>query len=66
MTELATGMTTLDGQPPHAHAFELDEYRNGETKGQIGSGQAPHTHAIVGGKVQASGWDNHTHELATR
>lgn len=63
MASKMTGWT--DVVDMHAHAYEMDEYGNGATKGQIGQGDmAPHTHQIVAKKIQPSGTDNHTHKLA--
>lgn len=59
-----TGFTTVNGDSPHAHAYEVDEYGNGKTIGMIGGGSAPHTHTIMDKKLSPSGFDNHTHRLA--
>jgi hypothetical protein len=57
-----TGYTNVAGKEPHAHAWQVDEYGNGETHGTIGQGP-PHTHRITNKKVDPAGFDNHTHTL---
>jgi len=56
------GYTTVDGEQPHAHSFQIDEYGNGRTLTLLGEGP-PHTHSITNKKMTPSGFDNHVHKL---
>ncbi len=58
-----SGVTSIDGDNPHGHQYEMDEWGNGQTVGMVGSNAVPHTHTIRNKKLNPSGFDNHTHHL---
>jgi hypothetical protein len=62
----SSGLTSIDGDPPHGHGWQVDEFGNGKTVGQIGGSEmAPHSHDIVDRKMLASGNPSHIHKLAS-
>lgn len=57
-----TKYTTIDGQKPHKHKYEIDRDGNGKTTITIGKGPE-HTHAIENYVVAPADFDNHTHTI---
>jgi hypothetical protein len=57
-----TKYTTIDGQKPHKHKYEIDRDGNGKTTITIGRG-LEHTHKIKNYEVKPAGHDNHAHKI---
>ena len=57
------GYTSVDGESPHTHSYQIDEFGNGKTLETLSKTSPPHTHLISNKKMSKGGADNHSHKL---